>query len=259
MHLSDITLIGREEAVAQKYKKTMIYIDAIRSKERDGEPNAHKLIQCIWESQSDSFGDFNFAYHKYIEMSGLKLFFENYDEDAAIIYISSHGTQKGLNLESECGCGDCTMTWRELSLIICESDSLVEETCLFLGSCLGGFKRGALQIMSDCFFINNVSGLPCELVMRREALAFHVFCSHLDRKSDARRIENAVTIAIEQQFNVFVRSEMDVEIALYTAGYDENFFPDLPEEKSHQHRIRQHAGGVRNKPITKRRWYKYWR
>lgn len=205
-------MMKTEFDIETKLTKRLFYVDATPEKY-----TPEKVIECV----AASYG-YKLVPYKFQNRSEFDQIFKKQTDPIDILYISAHGKKDGIELEDKARKNSSFIDWDSLSSLICEAEGLGEETNIFLACCNGGFRRVALKFMSYCQSVDFVAGLPCELYSRREALAFHTFLDHINRGSDSSRIESAVTNAIDQQFKVYLRYEMDVEIALYHDGYDEN-------------------------------------
>ena len=161
-------------------------------------------------------------YHSYFSRDSFESFIDSTSRPYEILYFASHGDPNGVQCGDQCQTGITGYTWPELGALFCRSQGLNENSTIFLASCDGGFKRGAMILMANCTKINAVAGLPCKIEVSNEAIIFHAFLRHLCKNSSSSQIEEAVTLVSGQQFKMFKRYEMDVEIGLFT-----NIYPDL--------------------------------
>jgi len=176
---------------------------------------------------------YNVDYHRYYDQES----FENYVQSAKrpfeILYFASHGDPKGVQCNNEHGSAIGDFSWPELGLLFCQAEGLNENSTILLASCDAGFKRGAMTLMANCDKINAVAGLPCKMEIQNEAIIFHTFLRHLCANSSAEQLESAVSNASGQQFKMYKRYEMDVEIGLFASLYpDLCFINELLEDEN---------------------------
>ena len=168
-------------------------------------------------------------YHRYYNRQSFESYVRSAERPFEILYFASHGDPGGVQCNNEMGSAIADFSWPDLGALFCEAGGLNENSTILLASCDAGFKRGAIILMANGLQINAVAGLPCKMEVQNEAIIFHTFLRHLCRNSSAQQIEDAVTLSSGQQFKMFKRYDMDVEIGLFTQLYPDLCFSDWEE------------------------------
>jgi len=199
-------------------KKNILFVDATPDNKVP-----RKIIECI----AESYG-YDLEPKPYTNKLSFINDIQNSPRNIDILYIAAHGNIEGILLENHEKKNREFIDWRELSDIICAAGGLTKNSTVFLACCDSGFKRAALILMTRCPTINVVAGLPCKLSIQREGLVFHTFVDQLNRSKDAYSIAEAVKASTDHNLNIFIRQEMDAELAIFHEKCP-NIYMTVPE------------------------------
>ena len=124
------------------------------------------------------------------------------------------------------------MRWADFAQDLCGNQGLNDECVVYLGCCKGGLKTVAQVLMTICDGIHHVVGAGCDIDEQEANLAFHNFSFAHGRGTLSTRIEQSISLAINQKFSIFNREEMHAEItALRSAKHVHEYDPYyVPEE-----------------------------
>jgi len=141
------------------------------------------------------------------------------------LYIGAHGNPQGI------AAGRDFIRWADFALDLCGNQGLNEKCVVYLGCCKGGLKVVAQILMTLCDGIHHVVGAGCDIDEQEANIAFHTFSFAHCRGALSTRIEESISLAINQNFSIFNRSDMLAEItafrsAKFTHGIDEYIIPN---------------------------------
>lgn len=135
---------------------------------------------------------------------------DKYHDRYDYLYIGSHGNEEGIAKSSN---GEDFIRWADLAMDICVNPGLNKKSVLFLGCCKGGVSQGALVMMANCDTIYHICGSECDIDSREACLSLLTFIQHHEKGTEARRIEESVSKAVDRGFSIYSRYEMVMDIA----------------------------------------------
>ena len=153
--------------------------------------------------------------HDFHSRCSFEMFIKSAEQPFEVLYFASHGDANGVQCNDSLQSSIADFSWPELGELFCRAGGLTANSDILLASCDAGFKRGAMALMANCYKINTVAGLPCKVDAMNDALIFHTYMHQKRKYASASQIEQAVTVAAGQEFKVYSRFEMDVEIAQF--------------------------------------------
>lgn len=128
------------------------------------------------------------------------------------IYLSAHGNSEGFASED----GTVDMSWQKLSIQLCESNCMNEDSILMLSCCRGGLMDIAYTMFQVCSKICYVLGPRQSLTSADMHICFGIFLYNMEiRGIDPIIACEKIKLATDQRFSCYDREEESINLAYY--------------------------------------------
>ncbi len=133
------------------------------------------------------------------------------------IYLSAHGNAEGFASEDE----KVNMSWKKLTMLLCNSKCMSEDSILMLSCCMGGLMEVAYDIFLTCQQICYVLGPRQSLTSADMHICFGIFLYNLEiRGVDPVMACEKIKLATDQRFSCYDREEESISLR----NYEEMFY-----------------------------------
>ena len=128
------------------------------------------------------------------------------------IYLSAHGDSEGFESED----GKVRMSWKKLSMLLCNSKSMNEDSILMLSCCRGGLMEIAYDIFLICSQICYVLGPRQNLSSADMHICFGIFLYNMEMRGVDPVVScEKIKLATDQRFSCYDREEESINLQYY--------------------------------------------